>query len=313
MIINNSDLPYSNKNRMLTFAIPGSKVYISDYYRNTPQSFLNISITGNDCSLQCSHCRGVLLKGMISAGSSKRLIEITKKYLKSGNLKGMLISGGFDRSGKLAFGSIIDGIKEIKAKYPYLTLYIHTGFLDRKEAAALKSSGVDAVLTNLIKSQKAIEEVYNLSDRTYRDYLNYLNTIKILKEYGLKVSPHIIIGLENGELSDEFTMVEDVMDLNVDSIVFVILKKASKNISFPASKVPPEDIIKLIRHARGLSPDTLLSFGCAKPPEKDRHLLEIGLIKAGIDAIAFPSEKTVKYVIDHKIAHTFLEKCCAIL
>ncbi len=310
MIINNNDLPYFNKNRMLTFAIPGSKVYISDYYRNTPQSFLNISITGNDCRLQCSHCRGVLLKGMIPAGSSKRLIEITKKYLKSGNLKGMLISGGFDRSGKLAFDSIIDGIKEIKAKYPYLTLYIHTGFLDRKEAQALKSSGVDAVLTNLIKSQKAIEEVYNLSGRTYQDYLN---TIKILKEYGLKVSPHIIIGLENGELSDEFTMVEDAMDLNVDSIVFVILKKASKNISFPVSKVPPEDIIKLVRHARGLSPYTLLSFGCAKPPGKDRHLLEIGLIKVGIDAIAFPSEKTVKYAIENKIAHTFLEKCCAIL
>ena len=310
MIINNSDLPYSNKNRMLTFAVPGSKVYISDYYRNTPQSFLNISITGDDCELQCSHCRGVLLRGMISADSSKRLMEITEKYLKSGNLKGMLISGGFDRSGKLVFDSIIDGIKEIKAKYPCLTLYIHTGFLDRKEAQALKSSRVDAVLTNLIKSQTAIKEVYNLSSRTYQDYLN---TIKILKEYDLKVSPHIIIGLENGELSDEFTMVEDAMDLNVDSIVFVILKKASKNISFPASKVPPEDIIKLVRHARDLSSDILLSFGCTKPPEKDRHLLEIGLIKAGIDAIAFPSEKTVKYAIKNKIPHTFLEKCCAIL
>lgn len=310
MILNNSDLPYSNKNRILTFAVPGGKVYIGDHYRNTPESFLNISITGNDCQLQCSHCRGLLLKGMIPADSSKRLVEITKEYLKSGNLKGMLISGGFDRSGKLAFAGIIDGIKEIKTKYPYLTLYIHTGFLSMKEVRALKSSGVDAVLTNLIKSQKAIEEVYNLSGRTYRDYID---TIKILKEYDLKVSPHIIIGLENGELSDEFTMVEDAMDLNVDSIVFVILKKVSKEISFPVSKVPHEDIIKLVAHARRRSPDTLLSFGCAKPPGKDRHLLEIELIKAGIDAIAFPSEKTVEYAIENKIAHTFLEKCCAIL
>lgn len=310
MIINNSDLLHRSKNRMLTFAIPGGKVYISDYYRNTPDSFLSISITGNNCHLQCSHCRGVLLKGMIAVDSSKRLIEITEKYLKSGNLKGMLISGGFDRSGKLAFNSIIDGIKDIKIKYPYLTLYIHTGFLDKKEAAALKSSRVDAVLTNLIKSQKAIEEVYNLSGKTYQDYLN---TIKMLKECGLKVSPHIIIGLENGELSDEFTMIEDAIDLKVDSIVFVILKKASKEINFPASKVPHKEIIKLVRHARELSSDTLLSFGCAKPPGKDRHLLEIELIKAGIDAIAFPSEKTVAYAVINNIAHTFLEKCCAIL
>ncbi|MCD4669572.1 MAG: hypothetical protein K8S14_03925, partial [Actinomycetia bacterium] len=142
---------------------------------------------------------------------------------------------------------------------------------------------------------------------------DYTNTIKMLKSNGLKVSPHIIIGLENGKLSDESTMVEDAIDLKVDSIVFVILKKASAGIDFPSSKVPHKDIIKLVKHARGLSPDTLLSFGCAKPPGRDRYLLEIGLIKAGIDAIAFPSEKTVNYAVENKIAHTFLEKCCAIL
>jgi len=77
--------------------------------------------------------------------------------------------------------------------------------------------------------------------------------------------------------------------------------------------VSHEDIIKLVKHARNLSTDTLLSFGCARPSGKDNHFLEIGVIKAGIDAIAFPSEKTVKYAIKNKIAHTFLEKCCAIL
>ena len=306
----NNDMPYSRKNRVLTFAVPGGKVYIGDHYKNVPGSFLNISTTGNVCQLQCSHCRGVLLNGMIGAGSSKRLVEITKKYLKSGNLKGMLLSGGFDKSGKLPFADILDGIKEIKTDHPDLTIYIHTGFLDREEAAALKSSKVDAVLTNLIKSQRAIEEVYNLNNRTYQDYIN---TIKILKEYGLKVSPHIIIGLEHGRLSNEFAMVEDAIGLDVDSIVFVILKKASKEISFPSSKVPHKDIVKLVRHARGLSPDTLLSFGCAKPPGKDRHLLEIALIESGIDSIAFPSEKTIDYAIKNKIAHTFLEKCCTIL
>ncbi len=310
MILNKSDLPYSNKNRILTFAIPGGKVYIGDYYRNTPGSFLNISITGNDCQLQCRHCRGELLKGMIEVKSSKRLVALAEKYLKSGKLKGMLISGGFDKNGKLPFASIIDGIKELKIKYPFLTLYIHTGFLSMEEVKALKSSGIDAVLTNLIKSKKAIEQVYNLRGRTYRDYTN---TIKMLKSNRLRVSPPFIIGLENGELSDEFTMVEDAISLRVDSIVFVILKKASASIDFPSSKVSHKDIIKLVEHARGLSPDTLLSFGCAKPPGKDRHLLEIGLIKAGIDAIAFPSEKTVKYAVENKIAHTFLEKCCAIL
>ena len=99
----------------------------------------------------------------------------------------------------------------------------------------------------------------------------------------------------------------------MDSIVFVILKKASKNIDFISSKVPHEEIIELVKYARGLSGDILLSFGCAKPPGSKRHLLEIGLIEAGIDSIAFPSEETIKFAVKNKIAHTFVEKCCAIL
>ncbi|MCJ7473358.1 MAG: radical SAM protein [Actinobacteria bacterium] len=310
----------SKDKKILTFAVPGGKVYINDYYTNSPGSFLNISITGQDCQLMCRHCRRELLKGMSEAGDSKKLVELVKKYIKrarnnrentgNGPLKGMLISGGFDAEGKLPVNNILSGISELKSKYPFLTIYIHTGFLDEDEAAALKRSGVDAVLVNLIGSQKAIREVYNLRDRTYNDYLD---TIKLLKVHGLKVSPHIIIGLEDGKLSDEFRTVKDALALGVDSLVFIVLKKASRTADFISSKVPHDEIIGLVKYARELSPDVLLSFGCAKPPDSSRHLLEIELIKAGIDSMAFPAEETVRFAVENKIAHTFVEKCCAIL
>ena len=339
----------SNYKKVLTFAVPGGKVYINDYYTNSPDSFLNISITGQQCLLMCRHCRGELLKGMPEAGNSRELVELVEKYINragntgtschpasgkkpagytlqnegpgqdkdigtaeniKGSVNGMLISGGFDLQGKLPIKNILAGIEELKSKYPFLTIYIHTGFLDAKEAAALKSSGVDAVLVNLIGSRIAIRKVYTLEDRTYSDYLD---TIKVLKDQGLKVSPHIIIGLENGKLSDEFKTVKDALALGVDSLIFVVLKKASKTVGFTSSKVPHDDIIRLVKYARGLSGDVLLSFGCAKPPGKNRHLLEIELIKAGIDSMAFPSERTIRFAVENKIAHTFVEKCCAIL
>jgi len=306
--------------RVLTFAVPGGKVYINDYYVNSPDSFLNISITGHECDLMCRHCRKELLKDMSMAGDSKKLVELVEKYLKragdnskntgNGSLKGMLISGGFDADGKLPVNNILPGVKELKSKYPFLTIYIHTGFLNEDEAASLKNSGVDAVLVNLIGSQKAIREVYNLKDRTYRDYLD---TIKLLKDHGLKVSPHIIIGLEDGKLSDEFMTVKDALALGVDSLVFVVLKKASRSTDFISSKVPHDEIIRLVEYARELSGDVLLSFGCAKPSGRSRSLLEIGLIKAGIDSMAFPAEETIRFAVENKIAHTFIEKCCAIL
>ena len=317
---NNKETKDNKDKKVLTFAVPGWKVYINDYYTNSPDSFLNISITGQDCQLMCRHCRGELLKGMSAAADSKKLVELIEKYMNrpgnnskntgNGSLKGMLISGGFDTEGKLPVNNVLSGISELKSKYPFLTIYIHAGFLDEDEAAALKSSGVDAVLVNLIGSQKAIREVYNLKDRTYSDYLD---TIKLLKGHGLKVSPHIIIGLEDGKLSDEFRTVKDALALGVDSLVFIVLKKATRAADFISSKVPHDEIIRLVKYARELSSDVLLSFGCAKPPDNNRHLLEIGLIKAGIDSIAFPAEKTIRFAVKNKIAHTFVEKCCAIL
>jgi len=317
---NNKGTKDNKDKKVLTFAVPGWKAYINDYYTNSPDSFLNISITAQECSLKCQHCRGELLKGMSAAADSKKLVELVEKYINrtrnnskntgNGSLKGMLISGGFDLEGKLPVGNILSGVRELKSKYPFLTIYIHAGFLDEDEAAALKNSGADAVLVNLIGSQKAIREVYNLKDRTYGDYLD---TIRLLKGHGLKVSPHIIIGLENGKLSNEFRTVKDALALGVDSLVFVILKKASRNVDFTSSKVPHNDIIRLVKYARGLSGDVLLSFGCAKPPGRNRYLLEIGLIKAGIDSMAFPAEETIRFAVENKIAHTFVEKCCAIL
>ena len=306
--------------RILTFAVPGGKVYINDYYTNSPDSFLNISITGRDCELMCRHCRKELLKGMPEAGDSKKLVGLVENYIEkarnnskntgNGSLKGILISGGFDPEGKLPVNNILSGVKELKSKYPFLTIYIHAGFLDEDEVVALKSSGVDVVLVNLIGSQKAISEVYNLKDRTYKDYLD---NIKLLKDHGLKVSPHIIIGLEDGKLSDEYRTVKDALALGVDSLVFVVLKKATRAADFISSKVPHDEIIRLVKYARELSSDVLLSFGCAKPPGSSRHLLEIGLIKAGIDSMAFPAEETIRFAVENKIAHTFVEKCCAIL
>ncbi|MBM3705403.1 MAG: hypothetical protein FJW66_02650 [Actinobacteria bacterium] len=319
------------KQRALTFAVPGSKIYINDYYRNNPASFLNISITGSRCSLMCRHCRAELLKDMVDARGCRSLINLVKKYQDNGSiskgktyepgiggqnpveieknvLQGILLSGGFNSGGKLPISEeILDGIREIKAEYPLISIYIHTGFLTETEALTLKNSGVDAVLTNLISSRKAIQQTYNLKGKTYGDYLS---TIKTLKRTGLKTSPHIISGFEDSRLSDELKMVEDAVSLEVDSIVFVILKKASRQFEFSVPEVPHSRIIELVKHARKLSEKVLLSFGCAKPPGKDTHILEIGLIKAGIDSIAFPAEKTVEFVMENKIAHAFVENCC---
>ncbi|MCL4385786.1 MAG: hypothetical protein M1326_05670 [Cyanobacteria bacterium] len=295
----------------LIFAVPGSKVFISKYYRNIPSSFLNISLTGSSCELQCRHCKGILLKDMIDGRGKNNLNEILEKYGQE-RVKGFLLSGGFDKNGLLHINEdILNDIKSIKTKMgSKIKIYIHAGFVDRVMAIKLKESLADGILVNVISSNKAIKNIYNLKDKSPEDYYY---SIGRLKENGLKVSAHFIIGINNGRISEEFKSIEKITGLGVDSIVFVILKKLSKEMDIAGLKFKNEELLDLIKYAKKLNPGIPITFGCAKPPGAEVEKLEIEIIKLGIDALAFPSEKSIEFALENNIKFKFVEECCAML
>jgi lipoyl synthase len=302
--------------REIIFKVPGSKVFISDHYKNTKGSFLNISITGEKCELNCPHCKTHLLKDMDFFYDPNQLENFISKQIKSGILKGFLISGGFDKEGRLPLDDYLVCIKKIKTRYPYLKIYAHTGFVEESEAKKIKKSGIDGVLANVISSRKAIETVYNLPGYSPR---NYYRTLENLKKAGIKTAPHIIIGLDHGIINSEFEAVRQVSNLGADCLVFVIIKKLTKEINLPQKNNPLNEnkeidskkIISLITFAQKLMPDLPISLGCAKPAIKKRGQLEISLLKNGVNIIAFPAEETIDYVISENMPYRFEETCCA--
>ncbi|MHB1275467.1 MAG: radical SAM protein [Candidatus Humimicrobiaceae bacterium] len=302
--------------REIIFKVPGSKVFISDYYKNTKDSFLNISITGEKCELNCPHCRTHLLKSMNFFQDPGLLENFISKKAQSDTLKGFLISGGFDKEGRLPLNYYFESIKKIKNMYPHLRIYAHTGFVEADEAIKIKESGIDGVLVNVISSRDAIETVYNLPGYLPQDYYR---TLENLKKAGNKTAPHIIIGLNNGIVRSEFETVRQIADIGADCLIFAIVKKLSKKINFPEIKntsgenkeIDPKEIISLISFAQKLMPGTPISLGCARPAIKKRGQLEIDLLKNGINIIAFPSQEAINYVITEKIRYKFEETCCA--
>jgi lipoyl synthase len=302
--------------REIIFKVPGSKVFISDYYKNTKDSFLNISITGEKCELNCPHCKKYLLKSMDFFPDPNQLENFISEKAKFDNFKGFLISGGFDKKGRLQLNDYLDCIKKIKNKYPTLKVYAHTGFVEWNEAIKIRESGIDGVLANIISSKNAIETVYNLPGYLPQDYYQ---TLKNLKKAGNKTAPHIIIGLDHGIISSEFESVRQIAHIGADCLVFVIIKKLSKEINFPEIKntfqedkeIDTKGIISLALFAQKIMPQTPISFGCAKPAIKKRGQLEIDLLKNGINIIAFPAEETINYAITEKLHYRFEETCCA--
>ena len=58
-------------------------------------------------------------------------------------------------------------------------------------------------------------------------------------------------------------------------------------------------------------PKTPLVLGCVRPKGKHRHETDILALKAGVDAVAFPSEEAVKYAEEQGYKLSFSSYCCA--
>jgi len=306
-------LKYDKK---VVFAVPGSKVFISRYYRNKPNSFLNISLTGRHCELLCRHCRAMLLEDMVDINTfgnpfdnaENRLLKILKKFGRE-IVKGMLLSGGFDKNGILPLDDkIINEIRELKSQTKnQIKIFMHLGFVEKYTVNALYGCGVDGVLVNVISDKDAIKKTYNLKNCSPDSF--YKN-IKVLKNAGLKVAPHIIIGLNDGKISGEFNSIEQLSSSGADAIVFAIVKKISKHFDFINPDIKVNEIIKLFDYTKKLVPDTPISLGCARPSGFNTEKLEIELLKRGIDVISFPSDAAIEFAEKNNFKFSFLEQCC---
>jgi len=328
---------------MVLFAVPGSKVYINRHYKNNPNSFLNISLTGNKCQLMCSHCKALLLRHMIDirdfeqgcikdtewkdvestiirpgpgryleygiTEKTNRILRIIEKF-GSDHVRGLLVSGGFDRSGRLPLDARnFNELKQVKEIFKdSIRIFLHLGFIEPEEIGYLSATGIDGLLVNVFSDMYTIEEVYNL--KGFTPGMFYKN-LKLLKKTGLNISPHLIIGLGSRGIDGELISIEEMAKTPVSSVVIAIAKKLSKQYKYEESKVNLKDTVRLYEHLKKHMPVTPVSFGCARPPGPEYEALEIELLKRGIDAIAFPSEKTVDFALKNGISFAFKEQCCA--
>ncbi|MFW5898444.1 MAG: radical SAM protein [Candidatus Saliniplasma sp.] len=267
--------------RTLTFYHPGKK-------------FPSLSVTGEQCNLACRHCQGHFLKNMIDVSTPEKLRDTANRLVSEG-ANGFLLSGGFDKGGKVPLDGYYGVLKDIKRKTDLL-VNVHTGLLDKNTAENLRKAGVDVVSYDMIGSSRTIKEVYGM-DASPSDFEN---GYKLLIEEGLDVVPHITLGLHAGRIEGEHRALEIVKAsgrIIINSLVP----------TFWGKSVQKDDIIKFLKTACKIT-DSELVLGCMR--ERGRHGLEIESIRSGIDGIVNPSRKTRKWV---RARYDIIEKelCCS--
>lgn len=279
------------------------KVYVPN------KRFPAISITGNECELNCEHCNEKYLKGMKSLTNNENLYNFLINHAKNDGV-GVLISGGCLSDGSVPLLKFMDTIKRIKEETD-LIINTHTGLINENTARKLADAHVDIVSFDINVDQEIINNIYHLN-KTKQDYKR---SVELLQKYGLNVVPHICIGLYYGKLHKELECIHFIKEIGLDPSLIVLIALIPPNKSkFKFETPKPADISKIIALTRIIFPDKEISLGCMRPRGKIREEIEKKAIKAGVNRIEMPSRKTLRWL---KNTHPDLKiklfsSCCAV-
>ncbi|WP_456365248.1 radical SAM protein [Thermococcus sp.] len=272
--------------RKLKIYIPGIK-------------FPSVSVTGSACALNCAHCGGHYLRGMRKPERGE-LLNYCLDLAKKGYL-GCLLSGGMDGRLKVPLDFYAEEIKEIKRR-TNLKLNAHVGFIDENDLEWLR--WVDVVSLDFVGDDDVIRRVYRI-DKTVEDYLGILD---LLTENGIRVAPHITIGLDFGRIHWEYKAIDLLVKYPIDVLVLDVLipTKGTEMENVPKPSV--EESLNVVRYARERFEDEL-SIGCMRPLGRWRLEFDRGAVLADVDRLTNPPRKTIDWAKTVRDVEVIYE-CC---
>jgi hypothetical protein len=268
--------------------------------------FRAVSITGSLCDLNCDHCRGILLRSMAAAASPEQLVQRGMEAVERQD-RGMLITGGCDRLGRLPWKRFLPAIETLKARTS-LILSVHAGQVDQATAFALKNAGVDQALVDVIGDESTARDVYHLP----RGTAGIVQTLDSLATAGLEIVPHILAGLHYGRMQGEWRAVDMLTPYPITGYVIIALMPFAGTPMGAVLPPEPHNVAELIVFARHRLPRARASLGCAKPRGRYRRELDVLAVKAGVNALALPSDEGLAEARARGLTIEWSDTCCSL-
>ena len=257
--------------------------HVQSQYHNFP----SLSVTGTSCSLNCEHCDGHLLKGMESTITPESLFLRCKEIKDLGG-EGVLISGGSDSTGHVPLNRFAETIKRVKNELDLLVV-IHTGLVTPETAQKLAEIGIDAAMLDVIGDEDVSLKVYHIPDGPVK----MRRSLDILEEYNIPTVPHVLVGLDYGQLKGELEALEIIAQGRPSALVIIALTPVRKTPMAHVTPPSPESIARIMTVARLGFRDIPLILGCARPMGQHKIDSDIFAINSGVNGIAMISQEVV--------------------
>ena len=292
-------LSWEHFGKRITFYLPGM-FRLNGHTGRYPA----VSITGDACALQCDHCQGKILSGMVSAVTPGHLIASCQSLAGKGHL-GVLISGGCDADGRMPWQDFLPAIKTIK-RTTELFVSVHCGLVDHDTAVQMKQAGVDQALIDVIGDDATFQRIYHVPFGVER----IASAMEALNQADIPMVPHIVCGINYGHIQGEYQAVKLVSRFAIAQLVIVALMRIPGTPTASAAPPPAEKVAGIIAEARMQMPATTISLGCAR--QRGNSLLEEMAIDAGINRMALPSEEALSRAKSYGLEMHFQPTCCSV-
>ena len=292
----------------ISFYAPGLRSYKTDeYHDHSAIEFVSISVTGTACALACEHCNVTMLRGMTNLPRYQgSLFDLCASLAKRG-ARGVLVSGGSDRKGRVPLLKHIPDLMRVKSELG-LTIRAHPGLPDEETCAALGELGVDGAMLDIIGHRDTIHDVYHLD----ADPEDYEDVLAMLEKYRVPTIPHIILGLHFGKMLGEERALEMIVRHPPKLLALVILEPLTKTPMAHVAPPPLDEIAAFFEKARKALPSTPAMLGCARPMGALKVAIDRLAIDAGLNGVAYPANGIVEYARQAGLHPQFINACCGV-
>jgi uncharacterized radical SAM superfamily protein len=292
---------------VMDFYAPGLKEWSTPEWKpSNPKRFLPVSVTGSACALSCDHCQTKVLSGMAGIPAGESLFDVAAR-MKAGGSEGILVSGGSTRAGGVPLTPHLTHVPRIREELG-MKVIVHSGVVSPALADRLAAAGVDGVMLDIIGADETIRDVYHL-DLTTADFKQ---SLAVLADNGLRIIPHIVLGLHYGTFLGEYHALEMVTEFPVSTLILVVLVPL---VGTPMAHLPPpatKDVTSFFAVARQAAPEIPVNLGCARPMGSVKVELDQAAVDLGLNGIAYPADGVIGYAESKGITANRYEYCCSL-
>lgn len=240
-----------------------------------------ISAKTGKCQENCKYCsQSAHNKAKIHTHPLMEVEEVKKAAIdakENGATRFCIVTSGRVPEGE-DFDNIIKMVEEVAA-IDGLHSCCSLGIISEEQAKRLKEAGVERFNHNINTA-----ESYHKNICSTHDFQDRINTVKLVKKYGIEACCGVIIGM--GETREQrVEMALELQELNPKSVPINILNPIEGTpLENAHDEIDEEEVLRTICIFRIAMPKTLLRYAGGRSTRFSKEYQKLG-IKAGINAL----------------------------